>query len=86
MGLTRAVAVRTFLLFLIVTRDTLGTGFMPSFCIAFLLFFSERLCLPRPVPVSSAVIEVQPSELAVLTAIDEQGSKPCYKRSISLVG
>ena len=40
--------VLTFLLFLIVTRETPGTGFMPSFCIAFLLFFSDRLCLPRP--------------------------------------
>lgn len=36
----------TFLLFLIVTLETPGTGFMPSFCIAFLLFFSERLCFP----------------------------------------
>jgi hypothetical protein len=44
----------TFLLFLMVTRDTPGTGFMPSFCIAFLLFFSERLCLPPlPMPPSS---------------------------------
>ena len=41
-------SVLTFLLFLIVTRETPGTGFMPSFCIAFLLFFSDRLCLPRP--------------------------------------
>ena len=50
----------TFLLFLIVTRDTPGTGFMPSFCIAFLLFFSDRLCLPRPPgpPASSAAPDV----------------------------
>lgn len=44
----------TFLLFLMVTRMTPGTGFMPSFCIALRLFFSERLCLPRPEPSSSA--------------------------------
>ena len=45
----------TFLLFLIVTRVTSGTGFIPSFCIAFRLFFSPRLCFPFPgVPSSSA--------------------------------
>ena len=38
-------AALTFLLFLMVTREMPGTGFMPSFCMAFLLFFSERLCL-----------------------------------------
>lgn len=56
----------TFLLFLIVTLLTPVTGFMPSFCIAFLLFFSERLCLP-PLPLapaspsSSAMISTQTS-------------------------
>ena len=45
---------RTFLLFLIVTRETSVTGFIPSFCIAFLLFFSPRLCLPLPVAPSSS--------------------------------
>lgn len=30
-----------------VTRVTPGTAFMPSFCTALRLFFSERLCLPR---------------------------------------
>jgi hypothetical protein len=37
---------RTFLLFLIVTWETLGTGFNPSFKIALRLFFSLRDCLP----------------------------------------
>lgn len=40
----------TFLLFLMVTRCTPGTGFIPSFSIAFLLFFSLRLCLDLPSP------------------------------------
>jgi hypothetical protein len=31
-----------------VTRETPDTGFIPSFCTAFRLFFSERLCFPRP--------------------------------------
>ncbi len=31
---------KMLLLFLMVTRDTSGTGFIPSFCIAFLDFFS----------------------------------------------
>jgi hypothetical protein len=49
----RLLLLLTFLLFLIVTRATPGTGFMPSFCIAFLLFFSGLLCLPPlPVPAS----------------------------------
>ena len=30
-----------------VTRVMLGTGFMPSFCMALRLFFSDRLCLLR---------------------------------------
>ena len=34
--------------FLIVTRSTPGTGFMPSFCIALRDFFSLRLCLEEP--------------------------------------
>lgn len=38
---------RTFFDFLMVTRETPGTGFMPSFCIAFRDFFSLRLCFPR---------------------------------------
>jgi hypothetical protein len=38
----------TFLLFLIVTLVTPVTGFMPSFCMAFLLFFSPRLCFDFP--------------------------------------
>jgi hypothetical protein len=38
----------TFLLFLTVTRLTPVTTFMPSFCMAFLLFFSLRLCLDLP--------------------------------------
>lgn len=38
----------TFLLFLMVTLWTPGTGFMPNFSIAFLLFFSDRLCFPLP--------------------------------------
>jgi hypothetical protein len=38
------------LLFLIVTRLTSDTGFMPSFCTALRAFFSERLCLPLCVP------------------------------------
>ena len=42
----------TFLLFLMVTLLMLETGFMPSFCIAFLLFFSDRLCFP-PAPPST---------------------------------
>lgn len=37
----------TFLLFLMVTREMLGTGFMPSFCMALRLFFSDLLCLLR---------------------------------------
>jgi hypothetical protein len=37
-----------FLLFLIVTRETLGTGFRPSFRIALRLFFSLRDCLEPP--------------------------------------
>jgi hypothetical protein len=45
----------TFLLFLMVTRVTPGTGFMPSFCIALRLFFSERDCLPRPPASPSSV-------------------------------
>jgi hypothetical protein len=44
----------TFLLFLIVTRETPVTGFMPSFCIAFRLFFSPRDCLLLPGCSSSA--------------------------------
>jgi hypothetical protein len=36
----------TFLAFLMVTRVIPGTGFIPSFDIAFRLFFSERLCFP----------------------------------------
>jgi hypothetical protein len=39
---------RMFLLFLMVTRITLGTGFMPSFCIALRDFFSLRDCLDFP--------------------------------------
>jgi hypothetical protein len=38
----------TFLLFFTVTRLTPVTTFMPSFCMAFLLFFSLRLCLDLP--------------------------------------
>ena len=47
---------RTFLLFLMVTRVTPGTGFMPSFIIALRLFFSLRLCLEpaSPPPASTA--------------------------------
>ena len=45
---------RTFLLFLIVTLETPGTGFIPSFCMAFLLFFSDLLCFPREGVPSSA--------------------------------
>lgn len=41
-------AALTFLLFLMVTRETSVTGFIPSFCIAFRLFFSPRLCLLLP--------------------------------------
>lgn len=41
---------RTFLLFLMVTRCTPGTGFIPSLSMAFLLFFSLRLCLDLPSP------------------------------------
>ena len=37
-----------------VTRETPGTCFMPSFCIAFLLFFSDRLCFPLEGVPSSA--------------------------------
>ena len=44
----------TFLLFLMVTREMLGTGFMPSFCIALRLFFSDLLCLLREDVPSSA--------------------------------
>lgn len=43
----RAQEERTFLCFLMVTRWTPGTGFIPSFCIAFRLFFSLRLCFAR---------------------------------------
>ena len=47
---------RTFLLFLMVTRVTPGTGFIPSFIIALRLFFSLRLCLEpaSPPPVRTA--------------------------------
>jgi hypothetical protein len=38
----------TFLARFIVTLTMPGTGFMPNFCIAFLLFFSLRLCFPLP--------------------------------------
>lgn len=44
---------RTFLDLRMWTRLTPGTGFMPSFCIALRLFFSERDCLPRAPPSSS---------------------------------
>ena len=37
-----------------VTLETPGTGFMPSFCMAFLLFFSDLLCFPREGVPSSA--------------------------------
>ena len=38
---------RTFLLFFTVTRMMPGTGFIPSFCIAFRDFFSLRDCFAR---------------------------------------
>lgn len=67
--------MRTFLLFLIVTLETPGTGFMPSFCIAFLLFFSDLLCLPRaPAPPSSAgqcMVSTSPNQDSIqIMAID----------------
>lgn len=45
---------RTFLDFLMVTRETPCTCFMPSFCIALRDFFSLRLCLPLADPSSAA--------------------------------
>ncbi len=48
-----ALLGRTFFDFLMVTRETPGTGFMPSFCIAFRDFFSLRLCFPRIEPSSA---------------------------------
>mmetsp|Transcript_9148 Transcript_9148/g.33417 ORF Transcript_9148/g.33417 Transcript_9148/m.33417 type:complete len:250 (+) Transcript_9148:310-1059(+) len=45
---------RMFLDFLIVTRMTPGTGFIPSFSIALRLFFSLRLCLGLPSSPSSS--------------------------------
>jgi hypothetical protein len=48
-----ALPERTFFDFLMVTRETPGTGFMPSFCIAFRDFFSLRLCFPRMEPSSA---------------------------------
>lgn len=45
---------RTFLLFLMVTRVTPGTGLTPSFAIAFRDFFSLRLCLLRDPGVPSS--------------------------------
>merc|ERR1719190_314362 len=41
------ITKRMFLLFFTVTRTMLGTGFMPSFCTAFLVFFSDLFCLER---------------------------------------
>ena len=55
LGRQRAAVPRTFLLFLMVTRCTPSTPFMPSFCIAFRAFFSDRLCLPRRPPSPSSV-------------------------------
>ena len=45
---------RTFLLFFTVHRMMPGTGFIPSFCIAFRDFFSLRDCFPRPSSSSSS--------------------------------
>ncbi len=44
----------TFLLFLMVTLVTPGTGFMPSFWMALRLFFSGLLCFPRAPPSASS--------------------------------
>ncbi len=52
-ALSRMEISLTFFDFLMVTRETPGTGFMPSFCIAFRDFFSLRLCFPRSVPSSA---------------------------------
>jgi hypothetical protein len=56
------VAARTFLLFLMVTREMPGTGFMPSFCMALRLFFSDRLCLLLEGVPSSASASGAPSD------------------------
>lgn len=56
-GMRDGLYALTFLLFLICTRITPGTGFMPSFCMALRLFFSERLCLPRAPPSSPAAAQ-----------------------------
>jgi hypothetical protein len=61
-------AALTFLLFLIVTRETSVTGFIPSFCIAFRLFFSPRLCLLLP-GVPSSVMQSIESPI-VIRAVD----------------
>ena len=55
---------RTFLLFLMVTRVTPGTGFMPSFIIALRLFFSLRLCLEPASPPAARTARQQGRQAA----------------------